>query len=180
MDQISLKRCSKASRRVLLLVVLIEIRIARIKAPPDPDHVRQYHPISRHQIIEPGLWNVLIVRKDCQSRVVVRLPCESGGDGKSFLAVVIDLGAGSEANACQTVEEVAVRIDGTAKIETAFGTSISAGLQHDLPQLLSNRPLSDEIEEPPRRCLTIENRRRAVEQLYALQNTTYGYLILKQ
>ncbi len=43
--------------------------------------------------------------------------------------IVIDLGAGSKANACHTVEEVAVRIDGTTKIETTFGTSISAGLQ---------------------------------------------------
>ena len=118
----------RIANRVILLAVFIETGITWIKISGDPHYVGEHHATSWHQVIKTGFRVILIIGKNGECCIAGWLPRKSRRDREALLVVVIYLRVTVEANACQAIQKVAVRIDRTAEIKGTLNTLITSCL----------------------------------------------------
>src|SRR6266545_4567287 len=157
------------TQRISILIVPIEVRVAGVETRGKRTIWVVEHRFRWQAVIEASPGVALVVAQNGQCGVVAWLPRQSRRNVEPLLLVVVDLCLGVPCQAGQSVEKVAILIEGATEIEGTLEPAVAPGLELDLVQGLDRRPLADQVHDTAWKNLTVEYRCRAMQQFNALK-----------
>ncbi|MNZ27562.1 hypothetical protein D3C78_447820 [compost metagenome] len=151
-------------------VEVVEARLAIEELTIDASAiVLEQAAVGRHTAVVAAVGLVLEVALEGQGGVFTEIDGQGRGDGVALVLGVVELGVATLAEAHQAVGDALLVIQRAAEVEAQFLLAHVADGRGDLAEVLVQRLLAGQRDQPARQAAAVEHRGRALEHVDAFE-----------